>query len=113
MLFGDHIVKPPSRHAQQGPLIAQSACVVDQVPDRDLFAEVRHIRQVLAYVVIKREFSLIRQQRDGEGRKLFRNRRDMKHRLRCDGNVVFQVRASIAAFVDDGAVLDNRNCSAW
>jgi hypothetical protein len=69
----DHVVKPPSGKGKKFPLVPYATCMMKQLADRDHLAEIVY-RKVFAHVVVQRQFSILDEQVDREGRKLLGDR---------------------------------------
>ena len=67
----DHVVGPPSGEVQQVPLVTHAARVMQQLADRHHLAKVMQLRKVFADVVVQRQFSILDDEADREGGKLF------------------------------------------
>ena len=76
--------------------------MVDKVPDRDRIIEVGHLGHVRSDIVIERELTSERQQRDARRRELLRDRPDDEDGLRGEGNAQFEVGHPEGPAIDDG-----------
>jgi hypothetical protein len=103
--FRDHVFQAPAGQAQQGPLVAQAAGVLDQLAYRDRCAEVLQLGQILADVVIEAKLAVLREQVDREGGELLRDRGNVER----GGNLVrrraFDISHAVSRAADDLAVL--------
>ncbi len=101
-----------ARHRKHREIVAVAARVREQVAERDRFAEVGKLGDVLADIVIERESALIRQQRDGEGGELLRGRRDVGRRVDGEGDAVGEARHAIGPLKHDLAMREDADSDA-
>ena len=92
VLMGVRAVLPaPTRNLRDAAPVAQTARVIQQVPQGDDGTVVRNLGNVLPNVVIERERAFEREQDNGRGGELLRDRSGLEDRGRRVGNVVLQV----------------------
>src|SRR5262249_49491459 len=84
VLLGDYVfLLPRASEIEQVPLIAQPACMMNQLRQGDSpAAKGRNLGHVLAHVVLEREPSIPCEQQDGERGELLGDRRHVKYRRR-------------------------------
>ncbi len=65
--------------------------MVQEVAKGDGLAIVRKLRQILPYIIVKREFSVLLQEHERKRHELLGNRSDVKDGVRLDVNIVLEV----------------------
>ncbi len=95
-----HAVDGDARQFHQCQIVPEPTGVIQQLHNSDFSPIIRQFRDVLAYVVIYGKLALLFEQQDARGRELLRGRANVKHRLRRDRYIFFDVRQSIALRVD-------------
>ena len=103
----------PAGKAEQRPLVADTAGVIDQMSDRDCLPEVRQFRHVLPDLVVQCQLAVLREQQDRSGRELFRHRRDVEDGGRREAHVVVEIRHAVGAAQHGPAVLIDSHGAAW
>ena len=62
MFGGNYIIQTPTSHCKQIPLVAQSACVVCKMSQRDFLAKVGDFGNEFSYIIVKRQFPFLLEQ---------------------------------------------------
>src|SRR6266511_5100730 len=96
---------PPPRETQERPLVAQSARMVEEVPQGDLPRAVGQSVHVTRDEVVEGKLAGLLEHEHGRGRELLGERGDVEHRVRRDRRTVLEVGHSVFIGVDDLAVL--------
>jgi len=108
VLGSDEVVVSPAGQPEEGPLVAQAAGVVDELANRDRYAEVGHLRDVLADIVVQPEPGFGVQEQGAESGELLGDRGEVEDRARGDRDVLLQVGHAVTPAVDDLAILNDR-----
>ncbi len=98
----------PARPAGDGrhvSPVAESARVVQHVPDGQRSAVIWQLRDVLARLIVERELPVAREQQDRGRRELLRHGPGFEDRVRLDRNVVLEVRHPVRLLEHAPAVL--------
>ena len=95
------------RQIGQSEIVADTACMMDQMPDGDGFFIHREFRYIFSDIVIERQLSLEKKNGDTGRRKLLGRGTDTEYSLRCVWHIMLQIGHAVAPFVDELSVVDN------
>src|SRR3954462_10847530 len=70
------------------------------MPDADRLAEVGHLGQVFADVVVERELAILREKHDGGGGELLRHRSALEDGRSRDRHLVLEIRRAVAPGIE-------------
>ena len=112
VVVGNDVVHPPAGERQQAPLIAQAARVQQQVSDGNRLAEVVHLGQMLADVIVERQLAVLLQQQNGKRRELLRDRRDVKNGVGLDRAALLEIGHAVGLLVNQFPVAHDADRTA-
>ena len=101
VLMTDRRVEVSTTQRHQVEVVANPARMMQEVPDGDRLSVVGQLGQVHPDVIVQRERTVEAEQHDTRSRELLRDRTDIEHRLRCDRQVVVEIRDAVALCVED------------
>src|SRR5258708_2995103 len=104
LFLRDDVVHAPAGEGEGLPLVAYAAGVLEKVADRDLVAVVRQLRQVLADVVLDRQFAFLFKEDQRHRGELLGNRRHMKYGVGRNEHVVLEIGGPVAFLVGELSV---------
>ena len=86
----------------QGQVVPDATGVMNKVPNGKRGSVIREVRKILVDIIIKSNFTLLFEQEETKGDKLFRHRADVINGVRGVGNIVFKISRAAVLTVPPG-----------